>query len=82
MTVAQGDPNAQLQRDLLAAHAARDTARLPALYNQAGLLREAAGDIDAACFFFTLAYVYGLDAGDDETAASAHARLVAHGRER
>ena len=82
MTVAESDPIARLQRDLLAAHAARDTARLPGLYDEAGRLREAAGDIDAACFFFTLAYVYGLDAGDEAVAAAAHARLVAHGRER
>jgi len=80
--VAESEHNAQLQRALLAAYAARDIARLPGLYNEAGLLREAAGDIDAACFFFTLAYVYGLDAGDEETASAAHARLVAHGRER
>ncbi len=82
MTVAASEQNAQLQRDLLAAHAARDIARLPGLYNEAGRMREEAGDIDAACFFFTLAYVYGLDAGDEKTAAAAHARLVAHGRER
>ena len=82
MKVAESTSLAQLQRDLLAAHAARDSVRLPGLYNEAGGLREAAGDIDAACFFFTLAYVYGLDAGDDETAAAAHARLVVHGRER
>lgn len=73
---------ADLQQRMLCAHRAGDAASLPALYLEAARLREAQGKVDAACFFFTHAYVYALDAGDDETAQQAHNSLKAHGRDR
>ncbi|SMX44765.1 hypothetical protein [Maliponia aquimaris] len=62
---------------LLAAHAADDRAALVGLYAQAA---EAAGDLNAACFYLTHAYVFALEIGDPR-AASLHARLKAEGRE-
>lgn len=65
---------------LLAAHAAGDHATLIQLYTAEADSREAAGDVDAACFYLTHAYVFALHAG----AAQAHdlnRRLVTHGRE-
>ena len=50
------------------------------LYAEAGDLAEAAGEIDAACFFLTHAYVFALATGAAE-AGALHARLLAHGRE-
>ena len=44
----------QLERALLAAHAAGDHAALVGLYTAAGDRAEAAGDIDAACFYLTM----------------------------
>jgi hypothetical protein len=74
--------DANLQQRMLCAHHAGDAASLPALYLEAARLREAQGDVDAACFFFTHAYIYALDAGDDATAQQAHSQLKAHGRDR
>lgn len=73
---------AELQHRMLCAHHAGDAALLPMLYLEAARLREAQGEVDAACFFFTHAYVYALDAGDDTAAQQAHSRLKAHGRDR
>lgn len=71
-----------LQRDMLQAHEQNDLAALPPLYLAAARLRESQGDIDAACFFYTHAYVYGLDCGDQEIADKARSRLQSHGRDR
>ena len=71
-----------LQQRMLRAHHAGDSAALPTLYLEAARLREAQGEVDAACFFYTHAYVYALDAGDDATAGEARNRLKAHGRDR
>ena len=71
-----------LQQAMLEAHNANDVAELAALYQRAGVQREAAGDIDAACFFYTHAYVYALDSGEDGIAAEARGQLKLHGRER
>lgn len=73
---------ADLQHRMLCAHQTGDAASLPMLYLEAARLREAQGEVDAACFFFTHAYVYALDAGDDATAQQAHSQLKAHGRDR
>jgi len=70
-----------LDARLLAAHAAGDGDALVALYGAAGEREEAGGALDAACFYYTHAYVYALEAGH-AAAAALHARLVAHGRER
>lgn len=68
---------AELDRALLAAHAAHDKRRLVTLYAEAA---EAANSIDAACFYLTHAYVFALDAGHP-MADELHRRLLAHGRE-
>jgi hypothetical protein len=65
---------------LLAAHAAGDQRALVRLYARAGDLAEAAGEIDAACFFLTHAYVFALATGAPE-ADALRTRLLAHGRE-
>jgi hypothetical protein len=69
-----------LDAALIAAHAAGDQPRLVVLYTQAADTAEAAGDIGAACFYLTHAYVFALQTGDTR-AAELHARLKACGRE-
>lgn len=71
-----------LQRDMLQAHDQNDLKALPPLYLAAAQLRENQGDIDAACFFYTHAYVYALDCGDRDVADEARSGLKAHGRDR
>ena len=73
-------PAEALDAALLAAHEARDGPALARLYARAGDRRERAGDVDAACFYLTHAYVHALEEGLSE-AALLHARLKAHGRE-
>ncbi|NNJ76168.1 MAG: hypothetical protein HKP56_13535 [Anderseniella sp.] len=72
----------RLRRDMLQAHEQDDLAALPALYLVAAQLRESQDDIDAACFFYTHAYVYALDCGDREIADKARNRLQCHGRDK
>ncbi|WP_337659768.1 hypothetical protein [Anderseniella sp. Alg231-50] len=72
----------RLQRDMLQAHEQDDVAALPPLYLAAARLRESQGDIDAACFFYTHAYVYALDCGNREIADTARSQLKSHGRDR
>ncbi len=68
------------ETDLEAAERAGDATTLVRIYtSEAGRL-EAAGDIDAACFFLTHAYIWALEGGLQE-AADLRARLVGHGRE-
>nr|WP_255596838.1 hypothetical protein [Cognatishimia sp. MH4019] len=62
---------------LIAAHAAGDAGALIALYTHAA---DQAGDVDAACFYLTHAYVFALEAGAPE-AVGLQARLADHGRE-
>ena len=66
-----------LDERLVAAHAKRDLVALSALYAEAA---DAAGNLDAECFFLTQAYVCALDAGGAQ-AENLRARLVVHGRE-
>lgn len=70
-----------LDRDLLRAHAAGDRRALSRLYLSGGESSLANDAVGAAAFFFTQAYVFALDAGDDEVARVAHARLVSLGCE-
>lgn len=69
-----------LEAALLDAHAKGDAAALARLYAEAGRLREAAGDEDAACFYWTHAYVFALETNAPE-AGELRARLKARGRE-
>ena len=65
---------------LLAAHERHDGEALVRLYSDAGGLAEARGDIDAACFYYTHAYVYALEAGV-AAARELCVKLASHGRE-
>ncbi len=73
--------NGDLNMRILAGHASGDFAGLSDLYAEAGLNAEANGEIDRACFFFTQAYVFALDAGSTAAAADLRAKLVSYGRE-
>jgi len=68
-----------LDHQLLEAHAMNDGLALVHLYTQAADQREAEGDIDAACFFLTYAFVFALEAGAPE-AKVLNTRLAARGR--
>ena len=70
-----------LDASLLEAHGANDRERLAHLYVRAADDRERAGDVDAACFFLTQAWVFALQA-DLPEAASVRERLARHGRVR
>ncbi|MEM9426316.1 MAG: hypothetical protein AAGA06_06405 [Pseudomonadota bacterium] len=70
----------QLDRDMVAAVRAGDKARIVRLYAQAAEASEATGDVDRACFFYTHAWVFAMEAGDP-LAEDLRAKLVAHGRE-
>ncbi len=71
----------RLQHDMLQAHEQEDLEALPALYLEAAHLRESQGALDAACFFYTHAYVYALDCGDGKIADKARAKLKSFGRD-
>ncbi|MBO9447300.1 hypothetical protein [Ruegeria sp. R14_0] len=69
----------ELDRLLLDAHDRNDRADLIRFYTMAADEREAAQDIDAACFYLTHAFVFALESGALE-ADTLNQRLVAHGR--
>ncbi len=69
-----------LAEQLLAAHSANDAQRLVALYTNAADLREQAGDINAACFYLTHAFVFALEINAAER-RDLQIRLWRHGRE-
>ncbi|HLS18600.1 MAG TPA: hypothetical protein VK090_02235 [Paracoccaceae bacterium] len=68
-----------LNDELLAAHARKDGEALARLYTQAANRHESAGEIDAACFFLTHAFVFALEAGAPE-AQALNIRLASRGR--
>ncbi len=68
-----------LDRLLLEAHDRNDHDALVRYYTMAADEREAAQDIDAACFYLTHAFVFALESGAPE-ADSLNARLTAYGR--
>ena len=75
----------QMDRDkleclFLDAHARDDGAALVDLYTIAANQSEAAGKIDAACFYLTQAFVFGLHCGSAET-RDLQMRLSDYGRE-
>lgn len=67
----------ELDAALIAAHDAGDAGRIAALFADAGDRAEAP---DEACFFWTQAYVWALDAGSP-LAYRMKSQLIAHGRE-
>lgn len=72
--------DADLNAELLAAHAAGDKPAIMRLYRQAGNQMLAEGATDAGCFYLTHAYIFALDCGSAD-ATEIHRILVAHGRE-
>ncbi|UWQ52054.1 hypothetical protein K3720_19400 (plasmid) [Leisingera caerulea] len=69
----------ELDRALLQAHEDKDSVELVRLYTLAGDQAEAAGNIDAACFYLTHAFVFALEAGRPE-AKELNRRLAERGR--
>tara|TARA_B100000902_G_C27037715_1_gene777769 strand:+ start:569 stop:808 length:240 start_codon:yes stop_codon:yes gene_type:complete len=69
----------ELDAQLLIAHAGEDSEALVKLYSLAGDQCEAQGDVDAACFYLTHAFVFALEAGAPE-ADGLNKRLVERGR--
>lgn len=69
-----------LDAKILDAHSAGRLATLAASYAKGAALYERQGETDAACFFWTQAYIFALDAGIDSLAAAMHDKLAANGR--
>ena len=65
-----------LNQRLLQAHAQDNRAELVTLYSEAA---ETADDTDAACFYMTYAYIYGLEL-DHPLVPTLYAKLKDHGR--
>lgn len=72
---------AGLEAAILAAHGRDDEDALARLYGKAGDARLGQGDVDAACFFHTQAYVFALSSGNEGQARVSHALLLRFGRE-
>lgn len=73
------EPFEQIDAAIIAADKAQDPHALAALYGRAALGLEQNGDIDAACFFYTHAFVFALEAGS-EAAKTYRAALLRHAR--
>jgi hypothetical protein len=71
---------AKLDEMLRSAHARNDGEALVELYTLAANQSEEAGDVAAACFYLTHAFVFGLQCGSG-AASSLQMRLWEHGRE-
>ena len=70
----------RLDEMLRSAHARNDVEAMVELYTLAANRSEEAGDIAAACFYLTHAFVFGLQCGSD-AARGLQMRLWEHGRE-
>ncbi len=75
----RNEKDSTLHQRMLQAHAAQDLNSLIALYSTAGKRMETRGDIDAACFYLTHAYVYALELDAPEL-TELQTRLAAYGR--
>lgn len=69
-----------LDHAILEAHERGKLDELAESYAKGGALYERQGETDAACFFWTQAYILALDAGADPLAKAMHAKLSAFGR--
>ena len=74
------DDLATLELAMLDAHEREDADALVSLYSKAGELKELAGNIDAACFYYTHAYVFALETGNAQSVTLLQ-KLVVHGRD-
>jgi hypothetical protein len=72
---------ADLDRQIIDAHANGDGPRLAALYAEAARCFIAAQEFERAAFLLVNAYVWALEAGEESVAAYAHKVLVGMGRE-
>jgi len=72
--------NHSLDEKLIRATERHDLKVLVAAYTQAADACEQRGEIDAACFFLTHAYVYALEQGT-AGASTLRKRLIKYGRE-
>lgn len=71
---------AALDQGAQANHRRGDLGALARDYAAAGDLFARTGRIDAACFYWTQAWILALDAGDGALEASTHAHLARFGR--
>lgn len=69
-----------LETSIQTDHAAGNLADLARHYADGAALYEGQGEVDAACFFWTQAYVLALDAGIDALVQAMHAKLDRFGR--
>lgn len=76
-----GPSDLDLQAELLRAYAECDLALVAELFVQAARERDVMQDVDAACFFYTQAYIHALEADNEAVASVAHRQLATHGRD-
>ena len=69
-----------LEKQILAAHGSNDGYRLAELYAQGAEIKRKAGELDAAGFLLTQAFVFALES-DHPNSDMLRAKLVADGRE-
>ncbi len=70
----------RLEAAIQADFQADNLAGLARSYAKGASLYEQQGEVEAACFFWTQAYVLALDAGADQLAEAMHGKLDAFGR--
>ena len=70
----------QLEQEIQEAHGHADGNSLAQLYTRLADIHEAAGDVDAACFYLTHAYVFALESGNGSVNLLQE-RLHSHDRE-
>lgn len=69
-----------LDEQIRASHRRGDLTALARDYAEGGELFARTGRIDAACFYWTQAWILALDAGDAALETRTHARLARFGR--
>lgn len=70
----------ELDASIREAHRTGDLKRIATSYAQSGTLFADLGKVDEACFFWTQAYVFALDAGAEKLAKLMHDKLNAFNR--
>ncbi|MGI9502317.1 MAG: hypothetical protein ACR2RE_04585 [Geminicoccaceae bacterium] len=70
----------ELEAAILTSHRAGNLVDLATSYAKGAAMYERQGDIDAACFFWTQAYILALDADLEPLASAMHASLDAFDR--
>jgi len=80
MMVTERQAFEDLDEAIRRAHTAGELDRLAAGYAESAALYERQGEVDAACFYWTQAYVMALDAGIESLADGVKKKLEAFGR--